>query len=112
MQEFYDIFSCFTNALLVCGAPRNQAYEEVRGGLVRGQRIGFFAHHDGNGQTFPLLHWPGWSGVALASVGDVDGVVQEREDGREAFFSAALAAGEIDDKGGAAQAGDAAREPG
>jgi len=50
--------------------------------------------------------------VGLAAGGDVEGVGEQREDGLEALACTALAAGEIDDEGCAAETGDGAGEPG
>ena len=50
--------------------------------------------------------------MGLASAGDLDGVVKERENRGEAFFGAPFASGKVEDDGGSAKAGDTAGEPG
>jgi len=50
--------------------------------------------------------------MGLATRGDLDCVAEEGQDGGQALGGSAKAAGEVDDEGGVAEAGDAAGEPG
>ena len=52
------------------------------------------------------------SGMRLAASGDLDAVLEQGKDRGQAFFSAALAAGKVDDERAASESGHGAREPG